>query len=125
VPASSTRRDWQTEIWWCQPQALTVAFSIAGWVGEALQQSLALAPFLSLAFARHLGGQADELLHGEQAAAAVDQRPQAAMQLLTIVWRQNRIAAGLNLGGEMENGPLDTDGEHFAQHLQVQRQMAV
>jgi hypothetical protein len=86
---------------------------------------LALAPFLPVPLPRHLGGEADELLHGEQAGAAVDQRAKAAMQLQAIVGRQERVAAGLYLGGQMENGPLDPHRQHLAQHLQVQRQVAI
>ena len=93
--------------------------------GEFLQQLLPFMTVAPLALPGDLGRQDHQLLHREQAAAATHQVLDLAVQEPAAVNGELAVALGVDLGGEMEAGLADLLGQHLAQHLEVQGNVAV
>ena len=72
-----------------------------------------------------LGRQAHQLLHREQGIAALHQGLKAALERLAALRWQLAVALGSHLGGQMKTGLLHRVQQAFAEHLQVQGQIAV
>ena len=76
-------------------------------------------------FLSHLIGQMDQLLHREQAAAAIDQSNDALVQFSPPRRRQGAVATGMDLGDEKKAGLIDAARQNRTQDLLVKSQLAV
>lgn len=76
-------------------------------------------------FFSHLIGQMDQLLHREQAAAAVDQSNDALVEFSPPRRRQGAVATGMDLGDQMKAGLIYAAGQNRTQNLLVQSQLAI
>jgi hypothetical protein len=94
-------------------------------LGEAAQQLHAFMAGPLASFTMDLIRQMGQLLHGQQTGAALHEKPESSVQAPTLWSGQRGIAVRVGLGDQEKDGLLHPCWQHLAQHLEVERHMAV